>query len=129
MVAVDNRKKRDGRAVEILGHYNPNTKPATIEFKEDSVYEWLKKGAVPSDTFRSLLRQMGVWYKWGQMKQGKDVSAVEAKRKPEKEKAAKPSKKSAAKAAKAAQETKEEKKPEAKEEKKPEANEEKKPEA
>ncbi len=62
IVAADQRSKRDGRYIERLGSYNPMTNPATIELDRDAAYEWLKKGAQPTDTVRAILRFKGVLY-------------------------------------------------------------------
>lgn len=63
IVATPEQAPRDGRFLEVLGTYNPLTEPATIQVKEDRVLDWLGRGAQPSDTVRSLLRQTGVWAK------------------------------------------------------------------
>ena len=56
VVAADTRSPRDGKFIEIVGRYNPQTDPSTIEFDEDRVKNWLAKGAQPSDTVRRLLK-------------------------------------------------------------------------
>ena len=63
IVAADARAPRDGRFIEKLGTYNPMTKPATIELDRDKAFEWLEKGAQPTDTARAILRFKGVFYK------------------------------------------------------------------
>lgn len=63
IVVADARAPRDGRFIEKLGTYNPMTKPATIELNRDSAYEWLMKGAQPTDTARAILRFKGVLYR------------------------------------------------------------------
>jgi len=75
-VATDSRMPRDGRFIEILGHYNPIEKPATLGVKEERVYYWLKQGAATSDTVNGLFKQIGLWKKWEMMKKGEDVSQV-----------------------------------------------------
>jgi small subunit ribosomal protein S16 len=55
LVVLDSTQARDSRYVEILGHYNPRTKPATLEVNRERVAHWLAKGARPSDTVRTLL--------------------------------------------------------------------------
>ena len=60
VVAADATSPRDGRFIEILGHYNPTKDPQIIELKEDRVKYWLGAGAQPSDTGRSLFRQKGL---------------------------------------------------------------------
>ncbi len=63
IVAADARAPRDGRFIEKLGTYNPLTQPATIELNVDRAYDWLMKGAQPTDTVRAILRYKGVLYK------------------------------------------------------------------
>ena len=63
IVATPSESPRDGRFLEILGTYSPKTQPAAISVKEDRVLDWLSKGAQPTDTVRSLLKQAGVWAK------------------------------------------------------------------
>jgi small subunit ribosomal protein S16 len=63
IVAADSRSPRDGRFIEKIGQYNPNTNPATIELNFDSALEWLQKGAQPSDTCRAILSYKGVLLK------------------------------------------------------------------
>jgi len=75
-VATDSRMPRDGRFLEILGHYNPIEKPATLGVEEERVYHWLKQGATTSDTVNGLFKQIGLWKKWEMMKKGEDVSQV-----------------------------------------------------
>lgn len=60
VVAADASSPRDGRFIEVLGHYNPTKNPQIIELKEDRVRYWLGVGAQPSDTVRSLFRQKGL---------------------------------------------------------------------
>lgn len=63
IVVADSRSPRDGRFVEQLGSYNPMTKPATIDIDRDKAFEWVMKGAQPSDTVRAILRFKGIYYK------------------------------------------------------------------
>jgi small subunit ribosomal protein S16 len=56
VVVADSRSPRDGKFIEIVGRYNPQTDPSTIEFNEDKVREWLGKGALPSNAVRRLLK-------------------------------------------------------------------------
>lgn len=60
IVVADSRYPRDGRFIEILGHYDPTTNPATFKLDAEKAYEWLKKGAQPSDTVKTLLSKTGV---------------------------------------------------------------------
>ena len=63
IVVADARAKRDGKYLEKLGTYNPNTNPATIEIDVDGTVEWLNNGAQPTDTARAILSYKGVMYK------------------------------------------------------------------
>jgi len=60
VVASDSRSPRDGRTIEILGQYNPQTEPSTIVLDEDRVRDWLAKGAQPTTQVRKLLRTQGI---------------------------------------------------------------------
>jgi small subunit ribosomal protein S16 len=60
VVAADARAKRDGRYLEKLGTYNPNTNPATVDINEDNAVNWLEKGAQPTDTARTLMSYKGI---------------------------------------------------------------------
>ncbi len=57
IIAVDESKRRDTRAIEVLGHYNPLTKPAGLEIKRDRVDYWLSQGAQLSDGAKKLITQ------------------------------------------------------------------------
>ena len=63
VVAADSRAKRDGRYLEKLGTYNPNTNPATVDIKVDRAVDWLQNGAQPTDTARNLLSETGALLK------------------------------------------------------------------
>lgn len=63
IVAADSRAPRDGRFIEKIGTYNPLTQPATINLDAETAYEWLMKGAQPTDTVRAILRYKGVMYR------------------------------------------------------------------
>jgi small subunit ribosomal protein S16 len=78
-VAIDSRRAREGRFVDMLGHYNPIVRPATVLIDEEKVFHWLKEGATPSDTVHTLFSQIGINEKWELLKQGKDASGVEIK--------------------------------------------------
>jgi small subunit ribosomal protein S16 len=60
VVAIDGRKPRDGRALEILGFYDPLTDPATVNLEGERIRAWISKGAQPSETVVKLLRQAGL---------------------------------------------------------------------
>jgi small subunit ribosomal protein S16 len=60
VVVADSRAPRDGRFIEIIGRYNPQTDPSTVVINNEKASEWLKKGAQPSDQARNLLKIAGV---------------------------------------------------------------------
>ncbi|MCR9287024.1 MAG: 30S ribosomal protein S16 [Bacteroidetes bacterium] len=63
IVVADGRSPRDGRFIEKIGTYNPMTKPATIDLDRDKAFDWLMKGAQPTDTARAILKFKGVMYR------------------------------------------------------------------
>lgn len=63
VVVADSRSPRDGKFIERLGSYNPNTNPATIEINFEKTLDWVNKGAQPTDTARAILSYKGVLYK------------------------------------------------------------------
>ena len=63
IVAADSRAPRDGKYIERLGSYNPNTHPATVELNFDSALSWLNNGAQPTETCRNILSHEGVLLK------------------------------------------------------------------
>lgn len=80
IVAADREAPRDGRYLEILGFYNPRTEPATLEVKEDRVYDWMSKGAQPSDSVVQLFKKCGLLERYERFKKGEalDVLLAEA---------------------------------------------------
>ena len=78
IVAADGRYKRDGRFLERLGSYNPNTDPMTIDVKESRVMYWLGVGAQPTDTVRNLLSRKGIMLKWHMKRKGKADEEIAA---------------------------------------------------
>lgn len=63
IVVADSRAPRDGKFIEKIGVYNPNTNPASIDLCFDKALDWLQKGAQPTDTCRAILSYKGVLYK------------------------------------------------------------------
>jgi small subunit ribosomal protein S16 len=57
VIAIDKRRSRDGRALEILGFYDPLTEPATVNLDTERINAWIGRGALPSDTVAKLIRQ------------------------------------------------------------------------
>ncbi|NCC25229.1 MAG: 30S ribosomal protein S16 [Deltaproteobacteria bacterium] len=60
LVVLDSASRRDGRALDYLGHYNPMTDPAEVKVDAERVKEWMAKGAKPTETVRSLLAAKGL---------------------------------------------------------------------
>ena len=60
VVVADQRSPRDGRFIEIVGRYNPQTDPSTIELDEAKIKDWLGKGAQPSDAVAKLIKASGI---------------------------------------------------------------------
>ena len=83
VVAADSRRQRDGRFLEILGHYNPLSQPYELRVHKDKVEKWLLRGAQPSEQAASLLRSLGI-------AQAPAPAAAESTPKPAKKTAAKP---------------------------------------
>lgn len=71
IVAADSRSPRDGRFIELLGTYDPNSNPAKVTIKEEEVLKWLNNGAQPSDTVKNLLSKEGIIKKFADSKSGK----------------------------------------------------------
>lgn len=80
IVAADSRRARDGRFLEVVGTYNPISRPAEVTVEEDKLTRWLDDGAVPSDTVSSLLTQIGFVEKYHKAKAGADVSDIEVRK-------------------------------------------------
>ncbi len=78
IVAADSRASRSGKFIEAVGRYNPLVHPMIIDIKEDRIFAWLKRGAQPTDTLRSLLQRKGLWLQWGLMKKGADEPTIAA---------------------------------------------------
>jgi small subunit ribosomal protein S16 len=96
VIAIDSRRPRDGRALEILGFYDPLTDPATVQIDAEKLNAWIAKGATPSDTVVKLMRQAGM---------GGETAAPQPAAKPTGKPASKPrAKKAPAPAAAAADE-------------------------
>ncbi len=68
IVAADSRSPRDGRFIEILGHYNPRTDPSSLTVDNDKAVKWLQQGAQPTDRVRKLLEISGALEQFGATK-------------------------------------------------------------
>lgn len=86
VVVTDSRAPRDGRFIEIVGHYNPRTEPATLKIHEDRVLYWLSVGAQPTDSVKKLLENLGTLDRFARLKEGADLEELlaEAAASPEK---------------------------------------------
>jgi small subunit ribosomal protein S16 len=60
VVVADSRSPRDGKFIEIVGRYNPQTQPSTIDLDEAKVKDWISKGAQPTDSVQKLLKAKGI---------------------------------------------------------------------
>jgi small subunit ribosomal protein S16 len=60
VVVADSRSPRDGRFIEIVGRYNPQTQPSTIDLDADRIRDWISKGAQPTDSVKRLLKSQGL---------------------------------------------------------------------
>jgi small subunit ribosomal protein S16 len=70
LVATESTSPRDGKFIEELGHYNPIKDPPVIQMNEEKILTWLKNGAIPSDTVRSLLRGQGILQRLDAIRKG-----------------------------------------------------------
>lgn len=78
LVAADSRSPRDGRFIEQLGYYNPNTQPAEIRLNHERILYWLQQGAQYTETVRSLLSREGILLKLHLWRKGKSAEEIEA---------------------------------------------------
>lgn len=76
VVAADKESPRDGRFLEILGFYNPRTEPSTIQLKEDRIYDWMNKGAQPSESALQVFKSAGVMDRYERFKQGETLETL-----------------------------------------------------
>jgi small subunit ribosomal protein S16 len=64
IVVMDSKSRRDGAPIENIGYYNPIVEPADIRIDEEKALDWLQKGAIPTDTVKSILKKVGVMNKF-----------------------------------------------------------------
>jgi small subunit ribosomal protein S16 len=76
IVVADKESPRDGRFLEIVGFYNPRTEPATLEIDEARVYEWMNKGALPSESVAQLFKTSGTAARYERLKKGDSAEAL-----------------------------------------------------
>lgn len=113
VVVADSRASRDGRFIEIIGHYNPRTDPVTVNIHEDRALYWLSVGAQPTESVQKLLKGLGTLDRFARLKQGADSEELLAEAEATRERRAEDVK---ARAKKASQEEKAQKQIEVKEE-------------
>lgn len=78
IIAADKESPRDGRFLEILGFYNPRTEPTTINIKEDRVFDWMSKGAQPSDSVSQIFRTVGLMERFERFKKGESLDVLQS---------------------------------------------------
>jgi len=76
LVVADKESPRDGRFLEIVGFYNPRTEPATLEIKEEKVFEWMSKGALPTESVAQLFRTAGTGERFERLKKGEALETL-----------------------------------------------------
>lgn len=76
VVVADTRSPRDGRFIEIIGHYNPRTEPVTVKIHEDRALHWLSVGAQPTEVVQKLLKDLGTLDRFVRLKQGADLEEL-----------------------------------------------------
>src|SRR5262249_15009752 len=85
IVVADRESPRDGRYIEIIGHYNPRTEPTTMDVKEDRALYWLSVGAQPSDTVERILTKWGTKARLERLRKGEALETLVAKAAAERE--------------------------------------------
>lgn len=80
IVVSDGRKARNGREIEILGHYNPRTRPSTEVFDEARALYWLSVGAQPSDSVKNIFERTGTIARAQRVQKGETIEALAAER-------------------------------------------------
>jgi small subunit ribosomal protein S16 len=81
IIAADKEAPRDGRFLEILGFYNPRTDPSTVEIKEDRLFDWMSKGAQPSESVVKILNMVGALDRFKRFKAGEALETLQAEAK------------------------------------------------
>ncbi len=76
LVIADKESPRDGRFLEVVGFYNPRTEPATLEIKEDRIYDWMSRGALPTESVGQLFRTAGTLERFERFKKGESVESL-----------------------------------------------------
>jgi len=76
LVAADKEAPRDGAFLEILGFYNPRTEPATIQLNEERIYDWISKGAQPSESAMQVMNSAGLLERYERFKKGEALETL-----------------------------------------------------
>lgn len=76
IIVTDGRKARDSRYLEVIGHYNPRTRPATEVFEEDRMLYWLSVGAQPSEAVEGMLKRAGTLERFQRLQAGEDIEVL-----------------------------------------------------
>ncbi len=76
IVAANSESPRDGKFLEILGHYNPRTQPFTLVVKEDRIYHWIGNGAQLSEPVERLFKKVGIMERFERFKTGESVETL-----------------------------------------------------
>ena len=77
LIAAEKESPRDGRFLEILGSYNPRTNPFTFEVDETKIFDWMNKGAQPSDSVVQLFKSVGLLERYDRFKKGEAIATLE----------------------------------------------------
>src|SRR5450759_1357324 len=78
LIIADKESPRDGRFLEIVGFYNPRTQPATLDLKEDRIYDWMSRGAQPSESVGKLFKTVSLMDRFARFKAGEPVETLVA---------------------------------------------------
>ena len=81
LIVADKESPRDGKYLEIVGIYNPRTDPFTFDVQEDRIFDWMKKGAQPTDSVAKLFKSVGLMERFNRIKSGESLEAVLAESK------------------------------------------------
>jgi small subunit ribosomal protein S16 len=81
IVAADREAPRDGRFLEILGSYNPRTDPSTVNIDEGRLFDWMSKGAQPSESVVQILKSVGAMQRYDRFKAGEPAETLAAEAK------------------------------------------------
>jgi small subunit ribosomal protein S16 len=76
LVIADKESPRDGRFLEIVGFYNPRTEPATLDIKEARIYDWMSRGALPTESVAKLFRTAGTQERFDRFKKGESLETL-----------------------------------------------------